>query len=207
MNDSAASRFRTVLIGVAVVLLPWCAGLLLLWLWQGQSAHASTSVPASKSDDARDLAYKGLQVDWTFYPHWQFKPLLLGKAAYFVFVFHYTNNGDHAIYLMPSYTFAAPHERWQAANEEIATYIEDEIEDELGVTDEPGLIYRVPAGGTRHYIVVFRKSVDVRSFCVDVDIWQDRTLRIHYRRTTEGSGKSSWLNAENEWIEKYLGRG
>lgn len=133
MKDSAKFPFRTALIGLAVVLLPWCAGLLLLWLSQGYSTYVSTQAAASRSVHARNLAYKGVQVDWTFYPDWQFKPLLLGKTAYFVFVFHYTNNGDHAIYLMPSYTFATPHEPWQAANEEIATYIEDGIEDDLKV--------------------------------------------------------------------------
>lgn len=96
MKDSISSRFGTVLIGLVVVLLPWRAGLFLLRLSQGRSVHVSTPVVASRSVQARNLAHKGVQVDWTFYPDWQFKPLLLGKAAYFGFLFHYTNNSDHA---------------------------------------------------------------------------------------------------------------
>ncbi len=207
MKGAGASGFRNAVGPLTIVLLPWFLGLCLLWLSRVNSRETPSQAMNTRTGTSSHLTYKGVQVDWTFYADWQFKPLFLGKAAYFVFVFHYANNSAHAIYLMPSYTFVAPHERWQAANEEIATYIEDEIEDELGVADEPGLIYRVPAHGTRHYIVAFSKPPGVGSFHVDVDIWQDRTLRIHYRRATEGTANSAWINHDNEWTEKYLGRG
>jgi len=206
MKEPGMTRLGIVLVGLAVVLLPWCAGGL-LWLSQAHGIHESIASGEDRDGEAATLAYKGVQVDWTLYPDWEFKPLLGAESAYFVFVFHYTNTGDRAIYLMPSYTLASPGETWQAANEEIASYIEDQVEDDLGVRDEPGLLYSVPAHSTRHYIAVFSQAPDAREFYVDVDIWHDRSLRIRYARDPATSDAGTWNYLGSAWVAKYRCRG
>ncbi len=207
MERSRSLGLGIVLAALAIVLLPWVVGLSLFGL-----RNTSGSPIASAATDTRKQAdshptYQGVQVDWTFYPEWEFKPLLAGPAEYLVFMFHYTNTSRYPIWLMPSCTFVAPGEPRQAANEEIAMYIEDALEDRVHAEDQTPITFRIPAGEQRHYLVVFEKPPALVHFYAEVDAWQGRCLKIHYRRDKDASGNLVWINDHNEWIEKYLGRG
>jgi len=195
-----------VLAGLAIVLLPWVVGLSLFGLRNTSGSPTTSAATDTRNQTNSHPTYEEVQVDWTFYPDWEFKPLLAGPAEYLVFVFHYTNTDHHPIWLMPSYAFVAPDEPRQAANEEIAMYIEDEVEDRVHAEDQTPITFRIPPDEQRHYIVLFEKPPGLERFYVEVDAWQGRCLRIHYRRTG-GPENPVWVNDHNEWIEKYLGRG
>lgn len=141
-------------------------------------------------------------MDWAFCPDWHYKPLFFPSKEYLVFVFHYKNSNEYDIELMPSYTFTSPPNRRYSANEEISMYIEDEVEDELGLTDETSMSYKVSPGITKHYIVTFEKPEVLNHFYINVDVFRDNTLCIYYERKD-----GIWVNTENELIKKYKGRG
>jgi len=117
-------------------------------------------------------------------------------------MFHYTNDNQHDVQLMPSYTLVSPGDRDYSANEEIAMYIEDRLEDELRVNDETSITYKISPGTIKHYIVTFEKAQSLDSFYVDVDVFRDVALRIHYEKKDR-----VWVNYENELVKKYKGRG
>lgn len=117
-------------------------------------------------------------------------------------MFHYTNNNQHDVQLMPSYTLVSPGNRDYSANEEILMYIEDRLEDELKVNDETPITYKISSDVTKHYIVTFEKPQALDRFYVDVDAFRDVTLRIHYEKEDR-----AWVNYKNELIKKYKGRG
>lgn len=207
MERSKSSRPAILLPALIIVLLPWALGLSLLEL--SSNSHPPAAAAATDTRDEPDPrpAYKDVQVDWTFYPDWEFDPLLAGPARYLVFMFHYTNNGRHPIWLMPSYTFVAPDEPRQAANEEVAMYIEDGIEDQVHAEDQTPIAFRIPPGEQRHYTVAFEKPTRLERFYVEVDAWQNRCLRLHYHVARDESGGLVWTHDRSEWVEKYLGRG
>ena len=207
MERSRSLGPGTVLAGLVIVLFPWVAGLLLFGL--GNSNLAPTAPPATdtRNQPGPHPTYKGVQVDWTFYPDWEFKPLLAGPAQYLVFMFHYTNTSQYPVWLMPSCTFLALGEPRQAANEEIAMYIEDEVEDRVHAKDQTPISFRLPPGEQRNYLVVFEKPSELERFQVEVDAWQGHRLRIHYRSTRDASGSPVWVNEQNAWVEAYVGRG
>jgi hypothetical protein len=195
-----------VLGALAIVLLPWVVGLALFGLRDTSGPPIASAATDTRKQINSHLTYQEVQVDWTFCPDWQFKPLLAGPAEYLVFMFHYANTGAYPISLMPTCTFVSPGEPRQAVNEEIAMYIEDAIEDQVHAEDQVPISFRIPAGEQRHYIAVFERPPGLKLFYVEVDAWQGRCLRIHYRRTGGGE-KPVWVNDHNEWVEKYLGRG
>ena len=207
MERSRSLGPGTVLAALAIVLFPWVAGLLLFGLRNSNVPPTARAATDTRNNPGLRPVYKGVQVDWTFYPDWEFKPVLVAPAQYLVFMFHYTNTGRDPIYLMPSCTFVAPSEPRQAANEEIAMYIEDEVEDRVHAKDQTPITFRILSGKQRHYIVAFEKPSGLERFYVEVDAWQGQCLRIHYHRAADASGNSVWTNDHKEWIERYAGRG
>ena len=81
-------------------------------------------------------------------------------------------------------------------------YIEDAVENQLNLTDETPMTFRVPAHGTRHYLVTFEEPQALTGFDVDVDVCRDITWRLHYE---EQNG--AWVNWANTLVNKYKGRG
>jgi hypothetical protein len=207
MEPSRSLGPGIVLAALAIVLLPWVVGLSLFGLRNTSGSPIAPAATDTRKQADSHPTYQEVQVDWTFYPDWDFKPVLVGPAQYLVFMFHYTNSGRDPIWLMPSCTFVAPGEPRQAANEEIAMYIEDTIEDRVHAKDQTPISFRIPPGEQRHYIVVFENPPGLERFYVEVDAWQERCLRIHYRSAADASGNPVWMNDRNEWIEEYVGRG
>ena len=207
MERSRSLGPGTVLAALAIVLLPWVVGLSLFGLRNTSGSPIAFAATDTRKQADSHPTYQEVQVDWTFYPDWEFKPVLVAPAQYLVFMFHYTNTGRDPIYLMPSCTFVAPGEPRQAANEEIAMYIEDALEDRVDAKDQTPITFRILSGKQRHYIVAFEKPPGLERFYVEVDAWQGRCLRIHYRKTADPSGNSVWVNDHNAWAEAYLGRG
>jgi hypothetical protein len=206
MERSISLGPRIVLSALAIVLLPWVVGLSLFGLRNTSGSPIAFAATDTRKQADSHPTYQEVQVDWTFYPDWEFKPLLVGPAEYLIFMFHYTNISRYPIWLMPSCTFVAPSEPRQAVNEEIAMYIEDALEDRVHEKDQTPITFRIPPGEQRHYLVAFEKPSGLERFYVEVDAWQGRCLRIHYRRTG-GAENLVWVNDHNEWVEKYLGRG
>lgn len=89
-----------------------------------------------------------------------------------------------------------------AANEEIAAYIKDTIEDELDLTDQTPMSFDVPAGKTRHCIVTFEKPRALKKFDVEVEVFRDHIWRLHYEKQGQ-----TWVNSTNTTLIKYSGRG
>ena len=195
-------KIRSVTIALTIILIPFILGVILF------NAKLHSTVPGKGNfiSDTRyqnkGINHKEISIDWSFCPDWRYKPLFFPSKEYLVFVFHYKNNGEYDIELAPSYTFVSPPHRRYSANEEISMYIEDDVEGELGVTDETSMSYKISPGATKHYIVTFEKPQLLDSFYVDVDVFRDITLRIHYEKKG-----SLWVNSKNELIEKYKGRG
>jgi len=201
MQSSHPWRLRGAMLGLLIILLPWLIGFALLGLRGNADTGPLGTDTTTQPDPA--LVHDGIRVDWTFYPRWQFKPLAGRAAAYLVFMFHYTNTSDRPLCITPLYTFIAADQPRQSANEEIAMYIEDQLEDRLQAQDQTPISFCIPPGARRHYIVVFEKPPHLQSFYVQVDImdiWQDHCLRIHYRKTADGTGNPVWVNNRNEWV-------
>jgi len=195
-------KYRSLIIALAIVLTPFVIGITLF------SARSSGRIPvkAHLSTDTREnnggITYKGIKVDWTFYPDWEYKPLFWRAEKYLVFVFHYTNTNAHDIVLMPSYVFVSPGNRRYSANEEISMYIEDDIERTLNVADQTPITFKLSPNAPKHYIVTFEKPHKLKQFYVDVDIWKDASLRIYYRKKDD-----KWENYKIKRVNKYVGRG
>ena len=195
-------KLRSTVIFLIIALTPFAIGASLFISEKTRAAHQKIDFVTDTKGDNSGATYKGIKIDWTFYSDWKYKPLLFPAREYLVFMFHYTNNNKNQIVLMPSYTLVSPGERNYSANEEISMYIEDKLEDELKVSDETSISYAISPGSVKHYIATFEKTPSMESFYVDVDIFRDFTLRIHYAKKA-----GSWVNYKNEWIEKYKGRG
>ncbi len=195
-------KVRSIIIALAIVLTPFIIGML-LFLARGSGripvkAHLSTDTRRNNEG----MAYKGIEVNWTFYSDWKYKPLFFHVDEYFVFVFHYTNSNAHDVVLMPSYTFVPPGNKRYSANEEISMYIEDGIERTLNVNDQTPITFKLSSNEVKDYIVTFEKSPKLKQFYVDVDIWKDVSLRIYYRKIDDG-----WEYYKSERVNKYIGRG
>jgi len=105
--------------------------------------------------------------------------------------------------LMPSYTFVShAANRRYSANEEISMYIEDGLEKKLKVNDETPITFKITPNITKHYIVTFEKPHSLDKFYIDVDVFRDVTLRIHYKKEN-----NLWESYKNELVKKYKGRG
>jgi len=195
-------RPRSVCIALLIVFFPFVVGFPLFFIKSSGKVPVNAHLATDTRKDHTGMTYKGIRVDWTFYPDWEFKPLFFPSDEYLVFMFHYTNTTSHNVVLMPSYTFTPPHTRRYSSNEEIAMYIEDGLENEIKAYDETPVTFKIPPHKVKHYIVVFEKPKPLDKFFVDVDVWKDISLRIHYRKKG-----NSWENYQNEWIKKYEGRG
>jgi len=195
-------KIRSVTIALTIVLIPFISGVVLF----NAKLHGTASERGNFISDTRyenkGIDHKGISIDWSFSPDWRYKPLFFPSKEYLVFVFHYKNDSEYDIELAPSYTFVPPPHRRYSANEEISMYIEDDVEDELGITDETSMSYKISPGATIHYIVTFEKPENLNHFYIDVDIFRDDTLRLYYEKKC-----GTWVNANNELIDKYRGRG
>jgi len=195
-------KIRSLIIALVIVLIPFIIGIPLFLARSSGRVSSKAHLVTDTRKNNGGITYKGIKVDWSFYPDWKYKPLFLHSDEYLVFMFHYTNNNAYDVVLMPSYTFAAPNIRRCSANEEIAMYIEDGLENELKVNDETPITFKISPNTTRHYIVTFEKPQKMKEFYVDVDVFRDVTGRIHYRKEN-----NTWKDYKNELIKKYEGRG
>jgi len=195
-------KIRSITIALIIVLIPFILGLSLFIARPHSAVYGKENFISDTRKKHNGIDYKGIRVDWAFCPNWQYKPLFFPSREYLVFVVHYKNNSEYDIELMPSYTFVSPPNRRYSANEEISMYIEDEVENELGLTDETSMSYKISPGTRKHYIVTFEKPEVLNHFYMDVDIFRDNTLRLYYEKKN-----GTWVNTENELVKKYRGRG
>ena len=194
-------KIRSITIALTIVLIPFILGAILFNVKSHNTILGKGNFISDTRYENKGINYKEISIDWAFCPDWQYKPLFLPSKEYLVFAFHYKNNSGYDIELAPSYAFVSPPNRRYSANEEIAMYIEDDVEDELGVTDETSMSYNISPGAIKHYIVAFEKPKDLNHFYVDIDIFRDNTLRLYYDKK-----EGVWMNSKNELINKYKGR-
>ena len=194
----------SVLIGAVTVLIPFLLGIVLFTATPNRHFRASAVLGSDTKDQKAELSLSlnELELEWTFFADWQYKPLLFPADDYLVFVFHYTNHSDFPLYVTPTYTLECKPGIRYAANEEIAAYVEDAVETELGVTDETPITFKVPAGGIKHYIAVFEKPSGLTAFDVTVDVFEGHAWRLRYEK--QGN---AWVNSTNAVITTYRGRG
>lgn len=193
---------RSLVVFLIIILTPFVIGASLFTLERIRASHQKIVFVSDTRGNDSGTTYKGIKIDWTFCPDWEYKPLLAPVREYLVFMFHYTNGNKNHVQLMPSYTLVSPGERNYAANEEISMFIEDKLEDELKVNSETPITYAIAPGSVKHYITAFEKPSSVDNFYVDLDVFRDVVLRIHYAKRD-----NSWVNFKNEWVNKYKGRG
>jgi len=195
-------RLRSIIIFLIIALAPFAIGISLFIAEGNEVTHQKIHFITDTRKSGGGITHKGIKVDWTFCPDFKYKPLFSSAEEYLVFVFHYRNANEYDIQLMSSYTFASSPNRRYSANEEISMYIEDKIEDKLKLNDETPISYGISPGTVKHYIVTFEKTQSLDNFYVDVDVFRDVTLRIHYEKKG-----SLWVNSKNELIKEYKGRG
>ncbi len=195
-------KVRSIIIALVIVLAPFIIGISLFLVKGSEAIHAKAHFMTDTRENNKGITHKGIKADWAFCPDYEYKPLFFHAEKYLVFMFHYRNDNEYSVQLMPSYTFASPGNRRYSANEEIAMYIEDELEEKLKANDETPITFKVAPNATKHYIVTFEKPKDLKQFYIDVDVFRDVTLRIRYKKEN-----STWENYKNELIKKYKGRG
>ena len=195
-------KLRSTIIALVIVLTPFVIGAFLFTVKGSGAINEKVRFTTDTRENNKGVIYKGIKTDWTFCPDWEYKPLFSPPEEYLVFVFHYTNNNDHSVSVMPSYTFFSPPNKRYSANEEISMYIEDKLEDRLKIEDQTPIAFEISPNTAKNYIVTFEKPKELKRFYVDVDAFRDVTLRIHYEKEN-----GVWINRENELIGKYKGRG
>lgn len=195
-------KTRSIIIALAIVLVPFIIGVPLYFVKSSAAMHVTAHCLTDTRDSNKGITYKGIKVDWIFCPDWEYKSLLFPAEEYLVFMFHYTNNSEHDVQLMPSYTFASPGNRRYSANEEIAMYIEDEAENTFKAEDQTAMTFKIRPSTTKHDLVTFEKPGSFDHFYVDVDVFRDVTLRLHYKNED-----GRWINHSNELVNEYKGRG
>lgn len=195
-------KVRSIIIALAIVLTPFIIGIPLFLVRSSGGISVKAHIVTDTRKNNKGMTYKGIKVDWTFCPDWEYKPLFFPAEEYLVFMFHYTNNNDYNTSVMPSYTFSSPPNRRYSANEEISMYIEDGVENKFKAEDQTPITFEISPNATKHYIVTFEKPHSLDNFCVDVDVFRDITLRLHYKKED-----GEWSNYSNELVRKYKGRG
>ena len=193
---------RSEIYALAIVLTPFIIGIPLFLVKSGGAIHEEANFISDTRKNNKGINYKGIKIDWTFCPDWEYKPLFFPAEEYLVFMFHYRNDNEFNVQVMPSYTFASPHNRRYSANEEISMYIENALENKLKAEDQTPITFEIPSNDTKHYIVTFEKPHSLDNFYVDVDVVRDVTLRLHYKKED-----GEWSNYSNELVRKYKGRG
>ena len=189
-------------IGAVVVLIPFILGSALFTTTPARRAPTSSTLKNGSAIVASEVNHNGLRLGFTFVGDWSYKPLLFPSDEYFVFVFRYHNGSKQSVHVTPSYTLTTASGARYAANEEIAAYVEDAVEDKLQVTDETAMAFPVAGGETRDYIAAFEKPPDCTAFDVDVDVFTGHTWRLHFERKGE-----AWVNTVNRLETTYNGRG
>jgi len=195
-------KARSIIIALVIILIPFIIGIPLFLLRSSGRIPVKAHLVTDTRKNNGGVAYKGIKVDWTFCPDWEYKPLFFPAEEYLVFMFHYRNDNESNVQVMPSYTFASPHNRRYSANEEISMYIENALENKLKAEDQTPITFEIPSNATKHYIVTFEKPHSLDNFYVDVDVFRDVTLRLHYKKED-----GEWSNYSNELVRKYKGRG
>jgi hypothetical protein len=186
-------KFRSIIIALIIVLTPFIVGIPLFLIKGSGVIHQEAYLMADTRKNNKGINYKGIKVDWTFCPDWKYKPLFFPAEEYLVFMFHYRNDNEFNIQVMPSYTFASPHNR---------RYSENALENKLKAEDQTPITFEISPNATKHYIVTFEKPHSLDNFYVDVDVFRDVTLRLHYKKED-----GQWNNYSNELVRKYKGRG
>ncbi|MBN1521752.1 MAG: hypothetical protein JW928_04395 [Candidatus Aureabacteria bacterium] len=195
-------KFRSITVALTITLIPFIIGVALFLKKGDQELPRKTRFMTDTGENNKGAVYKGIKIDWAFCPSWEYQPLFFRSEEYFVFVFHYTNSNNEDVYLMPSYSFASSGNRRYSANEEIAMYIEDGIENQLKIQDQTPMNFKISPNSVKHYLVAFEKPPAITAFTVDVDIFRDVTLRLYYKK--EGQ---IWVHDKNEFVNNYNGRG
>jgi len=195
-------KTHSIIIALAIVLIPFIIGIPLFLVKSGGAIHKEANFISDTRQNNKGITYKGIKVDWTFCPDWEYKPLFFPAEEYLVFMFHYRNDNEYNVQLMPSYTFASPPNRRYSANEEISMYIENDLEKSLGADEQTPITFNIPSNTSKHYIVTFEKPEGLDNFYVDVDVFKDVTSRLYYKKEN-----GVWLNFKNELVRKYKGRG
>jgi len=195
-------KVRSIVITLLIVLAPFVVGTSLFLTRTTGACAARAQVVTDTRGNNPALTYRGITINWSCLPEYTFKSVLFGEDEYVVFVFHYTNESNQHLQVMPTYTVTYGRNKRYAANEEIAMYIEDGVEKKLTFKDQTPITFKIAPGTTKHYIVTFEKPRECKKFYVDIDMYEDMSLRIHYRKED-----TTWTNYQNEWIHKYNGRG
>ena len=193
---------RLVLTGLAIVLMPFLLGIGLFSTSPNRSLPDFLEARNNENGEEVGLGLNGLELDCSFFGTWPYQSFLLPAEEYYVFVFHYKNISNLPIHVTPSYTFTSKPSVRYAANEEIAAYLENVIEDELGVTDETAMAFSIGPGVTKHDIATFRKPPRCSGFDVYVELFEEKIWRLHYKIQEE-----TWLTTQSKIEMKYHGRG
>ncbi len=186
-------------VGLVITLIPFVTGMVIFQTTPARRPGISNPMQAGLNDAKTGLRSGDIELKWTFRPDWQYEPLLGGKNSYMIFVFHYTNHSDFVEHIAPSYSLVAPRGVRVPANEEIAAYIEDAVEDEVGFISEAALAYAIPAHQTVHYIAAFEKPRNVTEFDVCIDFFGSQGWILHY-----GNDGNGWVNRDNVTTNKTL---
>jgi hypothetical protein len=195
-------KTRFFVVFLIIITIPFIIGIPFFVVKKAAASRQTVHFVTDTRESGDGKTYKGITIDWTFCPDWKYKPLLFPSEEYLVFMFHYTNNSEYTVQVMPSYTLVSPQNRRYSANEEIAMYIEDELENKLNAEDQTPITFEIPPNVTKRYIVAFEKPHLLNHFYVDVDVFRDVTLRLYYNKENE-----EWSNDSNELVRKYKGRG
>lgn len=196
-------RTRSLILSLTIILAPFAIAVGLAVLDHNPASGQTGCFNDGRVEGrAQEIICDGIRVTWEFCPDWSYKPLFAPSDEYLVFVFHYANMNDDAVYLTPSYRYRWPSGKGSPSNEEIAAYIEDDVEDLFHISEETPMTFKVPIGSVRHDLAVFEKKPSSDAFDVDIDVFDAKTLRLHY----EKSG-TNWINPVNTLLDNYGGKG
>lgn len=184
-------------VGLTIILFPFVAGTAIFQIMPSRHYSVSYDMQSQSNDSKKGIAQYNLELKWTFLPDWQYKPLLVKKDEYMVFIFHYTNHSDFVEHIAPSYSFSTPLGIRRPANEEIAAYIEDSVENETGFISQTPFSFSIPAHTTRHYIATFEKPRELAEFDVLIELSDNQGWLLHYENTGTG-----WVNPTNSLLRK-----
>jgi len=199
---SAGLKRRAVLLGAAIVVAPFLVGVLLFLAAPARHMPSSAVRADMATTQPNCITHSGLEVQSNVVTDWQYKPLFVGGDEYVVFVLTYTNHSDFPVSLTPSYTLKIPRGSRQAANEEIAAYIEDAVEDAFNITDQTPFTFELPPNGTRYDIATFEKPHDATAFELDVDVLDGCSWQLGYEKRD-----TAWVTTDHAALGLCSSRG